>query len=298
MRKLVAGTLIGLVWSLGAAIAQAEDLTLKLKNGLSVLGTVSLAEGKTLSGNPIVLFLHGTLAHKGMGIVSAQQALLNEREINVLAVNLSLGQDKREGMYECSTPHTHNHTDALDEIDIWLDWLKSQGVSDVTLMGHSRGGNQVAWHGVERVNPLVKNLVLVAPQTWTSEAHAASYLKRYNTPLMPTLTEMKKASDQDKPISPVDFIYCAKTSVTPAAFISYYADDERMNTPHLLTTIAKPTLVVAASDDAVVADLPAQMEKFSNENVSFSVVEEADHMFIDFAGEDLADQISEFLFAE
>ena len=47
-------------------------------------------------------------------------------------------------MYDCATPHTHRHADAVEEIGAWLGWLQSQGVAKVALLGHSRGGNQTA----------------------------------------------------------------------------------------------------------------------------------------------------------
>ncbi|WP_167730507.1 alpha/beta hydrolase [Terasakiella sp. SH-1] len=280
---------------------QAEEVELKLPNGLTALGSLELADGKSLKDDGVVLFVHGTLAHKDMAIVSAQRELLNERELNVLAVNLTLGLDKRSGMYDCALPHTHKHRDSVDEIDSWLNWLKDKGAGSVTLIGHSRGGNQVAWHEAERSHDLVKQLVLVAPQTWSEAKEKASYKKRYNKGYGPVLQEMQakvkagKGADLNKAI---DFIYCAGASVSADAFVDYYTADTKLDTPTLLSSIKKPVLVVAASDDTVVADLPGKMEKNQQDNVSFVTVEEADHMFIDFASEDLADQIAEFLGSE
>ncbi|MDV7340915.1 alpha/beta fold hydrolase [Terasakiella sp. A23] len=286
--------LLGLSLATGAL---ADDVTIPLSNGLMAQGSLELADGKSISDGPLVLFVHGTLAHKDMAIVKAQRELLNERDISVLAINLSLGLDKRIGMYDCAVPHTHKHRDALDEIAAWLDWLKEKGATSVVLMGHSRGGNQVAWFGAEQPNDLIDKFILVAPQTWSAKKEVASYHARYQKDLPMVLEKMLKAEGNEVKEG-VDFIYCPGAKVTAASFVDYYKPDARMNTPSLLNKISKPTLVVAASEDTVVADLPQQMEKLDLSHVTYRMIEDADHMFIDFAGEDLADQVAEFILEE
>lgn len=283
------------------APALAEKVELKLENGLNVFGNLSLADGKTLADDGAILLVHGTLAHQDMSIISAQRDLLNERELNVLSINLSLGLDKREGMYDCAVPHTHKHRDAISEIAQWMDWLQTKGAHHVTLAGHSRGGNQVAMYQVAKQDARIDKLVLIAPQTWSEGKEAASYQSRYKKDLAPVLAAMKQKVDAgqgDQQVGATDFIYCAQTSVTPASFVDYYAADPAFNTPSLLAKIDVPTLVVAGSNDTVVSDLPEQMKSVSQENVTFTVVEDADHMFIDFAGEDLADRLAEFVSGE
>ncbi|WP_417790157.1 alpha/beta hydrolase [Terasakiella pusilla] len=283
------------------APALAEKVELKLDNGLNVIGNLSLAEGKTLAEDGAVLLVHGTLAHQDMSIIAAQRNLLNERELNVLSINLSLGLDKREGMYDCTVPHAHKHRDAIAEIAQWMDWLQGKGASSVVLAGHSRGGNQVAMYQAEKQDARIGKLVLIAPQTWSEEKETTSYQSRYKKDLAPILADMtQKVEDGkgDEQVAPTDFIYCAETSVTPASFVDYYAPDQAFNTPSLLDRINVPTLVVAGSNDTVVSDLPAQMDAISQDNVTFTVIDDADHMFIDFAGEDLADQVAEFVVGE
>ena len=45
----------------------------------------------------------------------------------------------------------------------------------------------------------------------------------------------------------------------------------------------------------MVPDLIARMPKVRNPRVSFAAIEEADHMFLDFYAEDVADRVAEFL---
>jgi len=107
------------------APAQAEEVTTKL-NDLTLRGNLELAAGKSVKDG-VVLITHGTLAHNKMDLLQALQTSLKAKGYNTLAINLSLGLDKRaSGMYDCPTPHVHKHTDAVGEIAAWTTWLKTR----------------------------------------------------------------------------------------------------------------------------------------------------------------------------
>lgn len=279
---------------------QAEEISLD-HNGLKVSANLEKVGDDWASG-PVVLMTHGTLAHNRMEIMATLQELFAEREISTLAINLSLGLSGRESkMYDCPTPHNHKHTDALDEIGLWLGWLKQQGVNSVTLLGHSRGGNQTAWFAAERDEAAIGQVILVAPQVWSEKKNARGYQKSYGKELGPILAKAEKLVAKGKgntPLKPVDFIYCAETSATAHAFVSYYKPEPRMDTPSLLKQISKPVLVIAGSEDTVVAGLIEKMEGLGQENVGFEVIEDADHFFLDLYAEELADLAGEFLGVE
>lgn len=94
---------------------------------------------------PIVLFIHGTLAHRGMETIFGLQSMLAEPGWSALGINLSLGiNDRPAETYDCRMTHTHKHADAVNEIATWVGWLKDGGVQRIALLGHSRGGNQAA----------------------------------------------------------------------------------------------------------------------------------------------------------
>ena len=246
--------------------------------------------------------VHGTLAHNGMEIITTLQTLFADRGVSSLAINLSLGLDDRHGMYDCKTPHTHKHTDALDEIGAWLGWLKGQGVERVVLLGHSRGGNQVAWFATERDDPLVTQLVLVAPATWSAEHAAADYEKRYGTKLAPLVTKAEKMVREGQATSflePVGFIYCEDAKATAEAFVSYHGSDARMDTPTLVPKIHKPVLVFVGSADEVVAGLQEAMTPLAESGaIELEVIDGADHFFRDLYAEDLVDRSVAFIGVE
>ncbi|UCE89989.1 MAG: alpha/beta fold hydrolase [Pseudomonadota bacterium] len=284
------------VWGFSATVIAEE---VKLRQGdLTLNANLVMADGKTLKDG-VVLMTHGTLAHNAMEIMSTLQELLAERGESSLAINLGLGLDDRHGFYDCATPHTHRHTDALDEIGIWLNWLQSKGATSVVLLGHSRGGNQTAWFAAERDDAAIKAVVLIAPATWSEKYAATDFERRYETALKPLLKNAQDLVAAGKPetwLEHTDFIYCKDTKVTAQSFVSYYQADPRRDTPYLLKSIRKPILVFAGSEDKVVKDVDTKVAPHADgKKISLVVIEGADHFFRDLYAEDIADAIGEFL---
>lgn len=267
-------------------------------NGVKLNANLEVAEGKTISDG-IVLMTHGTLAHGRMEIMATLQSLFAENGISSLAITLSLGLNDRHGMYDCKVPHRHKHTDALDEIGIWLEWLQEKGAKQVTLLGHSRGGNQTAWFAAERDEAVIDKIILIAPQTWSRDYSISDYKKRYGKELKPLFSRVDKLIEirrADTMLEHTDFIYCPDTTVSAAAFASYYSDEPRMDTPYLLSDISKPVLVFVGSEDKVVKQLNEKLAPFTDStNVSVEVIDGADHFFRDLYAEELVEMAVEFM---
>ena len=244
------------------------------------------------SDRPVFLLLHGTMAHGEMEIIRALRETLLEQGFSSLSITLSLGVDDRSDMFDCAEIHRHLHTDALDELDAWRKWLMEKGFRRQILLGHSRGGNQVAWYLAERRPESVAAAVLVAPQLWGRDAAAAAYQKRFGTPLAPLLAQAGQA-DSDALLRDLGFVYCDDATVTAGAFLSYHAPDERMHTPGLVGEIGPPVLVIAASEDQSVPGVAAAMQAAGVENVV--EIEGADHFFRDLYTYDVVDAIAAFL---
>lgn len=279
-----------------AAVAQAEEVTLS-RNGLTLNAELMMAEGKGMEA-PTVLLTHGTLAHNRMEIMTAFQQLLVEAGFNTLAINLSLGIDNRHGMYDCATPHRHTHTEAMDEMGAWVGWLKQKGAKQITLLGHSRGGNQTAWYAAEHDDPVVAKVVLVAPMTWQKGYETKEYNKRYHKPLAPLLAKANQLVAKgkgDELMKGIDFIYCEKSSATARAFANYYNDEPRFDTPSLLTKIRAPVLVIAGSEDTTVAEVPAKVAPLANEHIKLLTIDGADHFFRDLYSEEAVEAMVSFI---
>lgn len=291
LRNIFYLLLITLALGSGAAQAkpvQIEHEDLKLNAELVKAGGSSLEEG-------VVLMVHGTLAHGQMEIMKGLQNVFKEYGINSLAINLSLGQSDRHGMYDCQDTHRHKHTDALDEIGLWLNWLKSQGAQNITLLGHSRGGNQAAWFAAENDDPQLRRVTLIAPQMWDMKYERKNYQERYGTALQPVFDKAKKLVEQGKGdtlLEKTDFIYCEDTTVSAESFVNYYKDDKRKDTPSLLKQINEPVLVIAGTEDTVVKGLEKRVEPLADgEKVRLEVIQGANHMFRDLYLYDIADQV-------
>lgn len=277
--------------------AGADAVTLSHK-GLDVSANLKLADGKTVADG-VVLLTHGTLAHNKMEMIAAQQTALAERGISTLAPTLSLGLSRRAGMYDCKVPHTHRHADALDEIGLWLNWLKAQGAKTVTLAGHSRGGAQTAWFAATHDDPVVDKVVLIAPATWDADKTAKGFASAHKADLAGVLAKAKAlvaAGKGAEMMKGVGLLYCPGADASAASFVGYYESNPNFDTPTVLPKIKKPVLVVVGTLDTVVPDIAERVRPtVDGKKVTLVEVAEADHFFRDLFGEDLADAIAAFV---
>ena len=293
MKKYMHGVLVASFFSLHfglmSTLVSAEEIT--IKSGELGLNAELNVSAESINDGPMILLVHGTLAHNGMEIIASLQSLLADETMNSLAINLSLGIDNRHGTYDCNVPHKHRHENALAEIGTWVDWLKGQGVTQVLLAGHSRGGSQVAAYS-QNPDASIIGQVLIAPGTWNPEYVATAYYNRYQKRL-PTLINVahQQATNGWMP-EPTDFIYCNNASkVKAASFLSYYQPPQTLNTPDLLVEGGLHTVILAGSEDKVVKDLPLQLEFHKFSNVEFILVDGADHYFRDLYSDDIVEAI-------
>lgn len=284
-------TTVPLLAGLYVSPLSAEEIQIK-QGSLTLNANLQRIDDAPVSGR-VALITHGTLAHNGMEIISTLQGLLADEELPSLAINLSLGIDNRHGMYDCNTPHNHKHTDAVGEINLWLEWLKSQGAGEIVLIGHSRGANQTAWFSSQHPQAAIAQL-LIAPATWSESTERNNYEKRYDQSLQSVLRQAEEMKP-DSLMKHTNFIYCPDTQVTAASFINYYKPDPRFNTPTLLQTTTVPSLVIIGSDDNTVSNLPVAMASVDNIKVESLMIEGADHYFRDLYADELIEAMIEFL---
>lgn len=277
--------------------ARADEVVTE-HQGLDVLGNLEIAPGKSLKADGVVLLVHDTLAHHRMEVMSAQQDLLKERGINSLAITLSLGLDKRRGMYDCAIEQDHRHDDALDEIDTWVAWLKEKGASNITLGGHGRGAAQAALYAERKNDKVIKRLVLIAPLAQTFDSAEAEYQTRYRRPLRDVLGQAEKFASQgaaDELLEGAAFLECPAPKVTAGAFSDYYSASPRFFTPNLMAGLKAPALVVIGDQDRPAAEIMAAMESQPSKNATLQIIPGADHFFSDLFADQLADRIKEFV---
>lgn len=295
-QHLLAATVMLLAASIFGS-AQGAEVSTNLDN-LTLRGNLELATGKSMKDG-VVLITHGTLAYNNMELIKSLQSGLQAKGYNSLAINLSLGLDKRaSAMYDCPTPHVHKHTDAVGEIAAWTTWLKDKGASRIALMGHSRGGNQTAWALAEKDDAAITSAILIAPQTWEAGYNLKDYKERYKADLAPLLAKAEKlvADGKGDTLMDMDFIYCEKTRAAAKSVVSYYKDDARMDTPTLLAQTKKPVLVIIGSADTTVKDLAVKMPKVADgKRIKSYTVDGADHFFMDLYTDEVVEETAKFL---
>ena len=271
-----------------AAPLHAEEVTLEHDGIVLLADLVEAGDDEA----PVALITHGTLAHKDMELVEGLQDALAERGITSLAHTLSFGVDRRTGMADCSTPHTHRDTDADDEIAAWIDWLADRNVDAPVLIGHSRGGKQVARLAAGRDD--LSAVILMAPATTSSTARGRKgYEARYGEALW-TVLERAKAVEADDILAVPGFLHCPDAKARSASFQSYYGGPATGADTHV-GDIVSPVLVVLAQKDAVLPKAPAAFAPLRSDSLDVKIVEDADHMFLDFYVEDAADLIETFV---
>ncbi|OKO87807.1 hypothetical protein AC629_11635 [Bradyrhizobium sp. NAS80.1] len=272
---------------------------------LSVGGRTTLATLRTPASmrpdTPLVVMTHGTLAHKDMEVIQGVAKALEQRGIASLAHTLSLGVDRRRGMYDCATRHDYVADDAAAEIGAWVNRVRGLS-SQVYVFGHSRGGNQVARYLAASQAPPVAGAVLLAPVTARAEADLrASYAQTYGKLLEPFLEQATKEVAAGRGGEWMDvpgFIYCRNAVVTARAFASFYAADAGQDTAALVARLKLPVLVLAATKDTVVPDVVASFAPSADSSggrIKLEKIEDADHFFRDLFAEDVADRIAEFI---
>ncbi|MBR0854055.1 alpha/beta hydrolase [Bradyrhizobium liaoningense] len=272
---------------------------------LSVNGRTSLAMLRTPASmgpdTPLVVMTHGTLAHKDMEVIQGVAKALEQRGIASLAHTLSLGLDRRKGMYDCAVRHDYVTDDAVTEIGAWI--AKANSMSRLVFaFGHSRGGNQVARYLAANDVPAVAGAVLLAPVTAKAEADLrASYAQTYGKPLESLLEKAAKAVAAGRGGDWMDapgFIYCRNAVVTARSFVSFYGTDAGQDTAALMARTKLPVLVLAATKDAVVPDVTASFAPVADSSggrLHLDTIEDADHFFRDLFAEDVADRIADFI---
>lgn len=242
---------------------------------------------------PIYLIVHGTWAHQGMEIIVALQRLLAENDLPSLAITLSQGMSDRSGFLACEDAGSANYELAVEEIDAWVRMLVQADWRNIVIVGHSRGGAQVALYRTRHQHiGQVQGLVLLAPALWHGEAIHARYDARGGATLDQVLAEARTSDAAT--IGPYPLLNCDQVLAPPATFLSYYAADVPKHTPDLLSHVDIPVQVFIGSNDALSRwSAPEQAAVGRMAHVRFVEIDGAGHFFRDLYLDDVVDEMLE-----
>ena len=275
-----------LVFSLAASFSALAGEAVSIKHqGLKLNATYKASQDKSQA---FFVLLHGTLAHNKMEIISSVQAGIEERwDGGYLAINLSYGFSDRDSAFlACEVEHRHRFEDGAEELAAWIDFLQEQGYSNLVLLGHSRGGAQVALYASQNPATAIAQIYLLAPASLVaSEEQQAKNAKM-----------LAKAKDSEKPYSG-DFLYCEDTTATGQAIKSYYGSAYERSLVELIDSHTTPVHVFLGSEDKVVADVPGILASasFKKNPPEITSIDGADHFFLDFYMEEIFDILEEAL---
>ncbi len=189
--------------------------------------------------------------------------------------------------------------DAIDELDAWVDWLRHKGVSEITLMGHSRGSNQIMVYMDEKDAPEVKRMVFLAPATMDSRRNM--YISRYGDiePVLARAEALIAAGKGDELMPDTDYALCPKTQVTPRAFLSSYRDDNKFQRFQVYLPRARvPSLILTGTlDDRQPRVAEHVIPYVDGQKVQMIVIEGAGHFFRDFNIDEALEAALEFMSA-
>jgi pimeloyl-ACP methyl ester carboxylesterase len=299
--RLVRAGVAAILLLMSSAV-QGEEVNTRFR-GLTLLGNLELADGKGLESG-VTVIVHGLLAHHRMEVIGDLQKNLKARGVSTLAVTLSLGVDRRSGFFDCGRLHAHRPLDALDEIDAWIGWLKNNGATDIALIGHSQGGNQVAVYAAERNDPSVSAVALLAPATFDAERSAERYKARHNAELGDLLAKAQAlvaAGQAFERLAGIGFLNCDNATATAGSVAAWYGANPLRHSPEIIPRINARALVVVAGADEVVPELAAAVAPLERpagrgrSEIRVITIEGADHFFRDLFIEDAADAIAEWL---
>lgn len=238
--------------------------------------------------DPAIVLVHGTLGHKRMEIIETFATLLNQDYgYSVLAINLALNEPDRRGMAQCDRPHRHLDTHAAIEIGQWIEYL---GDRPISLVGHSRGGAQVAEYLADPASSVVA-ASLIAPAQYDSKTAEQDWQERTGTALEDWLATADQAAP-DEWLNPPRFIYCESAKVTAQSFLSYHQPSARFDTPALLKKVSVPVQVLWGNEDALVEGL---VERLDPQQIQINEIDGADHFFRDFYADDAVAEIDAFI---
>ena len=275
--------------SLSPAAADAPGLQVQIQyQGLALNGWLTDVDSPVAT----VLMLHGTLAHGNMEIMRTFAEVLAEQDIETLRVTLSLGQDDREGMYDCQSPHRHRHGDAVGELGAWLAWLDENGRGKVVLLGHSRGTNQVARRVASQPGS-GPPMVLVAPSVYRPGAAAGD---EDRSGALAEASALVAAGDGETLMDGVGILYCPDADATAESLLSYHGEDSGFDTLGLAAGAQVPVLVVIGSEDPLSEGVAEALAGMGTEDrITLLEIDGADHFFRDLYAYDVAEGIREWL---
>ena len=202
------------------------------------------------------------------------QFISNELESNgytVLAPTMSLNINNRQSGASCDAVHTHTMETDVEEINWWMNWLRSKHKQDIIVIGHSTGSLQLAIALSGKPPAYIRKAILTAP----AYLSGAPFPQDEETKDIAMANKLKSANDHS--LHKYSLSFCNRNFVAPYdVFLSYKA----WTAQRLIETInsVKPehTVILAGGDKRFVPNL---YKDLNQTNAKIVTVPDANHFF-------------------
>lgn len=263
-------------------LALAETVVLPMNQVLN--GEARYHAGKP--NKPAVLLLHGFLSTNQFATVKAMESAVQETGASTLAITLTLGINQRKESLRCSSLHTHTLQQDLDEIDRWVNWLKTKGHQEIVLIGHSFGSQKL----LQYLNMVSDESIKLSLLTSMFYIHGQSVgTNREDTLKAQALSKAGKSTPQK-----FSYGFCNQNYfATPESYLSYMALS-RSNVLHLLDGASSPVTVILGEKDKTFTQVGENwLLELEETPAKVILIENANHFFSDEYEFDLQEAIIE-----
>lgn len=234
------------------------------------------AEQKTIVGDityddkntkaPLLIFVHGFKGFKDWGAHHLTARYFAQNGFRFLKFNLShsgVAPEKPSEVSDMESFASNTVSKEMLDIDLVINYaLQNLGVTQVSLIGHSRGGGLSILHAAN--NPHINALI-----TWSAIADFASLWKK----------EQEADWKKEGKIEVVNARTKEKMPLNVTLLTDYEENKEKLNIIAAAKRISIPWLIVQGDDDVNVPFETAQKLADANPNSRLLRIEQANHVY-------------------
>lgn len=281
LRRAIALT-VTLATFIGSATAMAEGVRLMSAEGLPLNADYLTGDKR----RPALLVLHGFLQTREFLTTQTIINGLSSTGNAILSPNLSLGVPDRQQSMQCRAPHQNTFEEDLQEIDLWVRWLRKRGYPSVIIIGHSWGSQHGL--GYADANPQAPITALVNISLVRTEQNAQVIARQI-------AAAKARRGRQDGALQPYGLSFCKEYMAKPSTYLSYarWTDRHVLDVLDRLKKRQLPVYVVIGGQDS--RSDSAWVKALSVHATQVSVVDGANHFFSSLHEFDLNERLEAIL---
>ena len=252
-----------LVGLLCCATSNAKTVELRLPNKL-----VAMAEFRQGSPDkPAVILISGFLQTNSFPTISRLTDTLADEGYTVLAPTLTLGVTHRRQSLACEAINTHTVASGVQEIQAWVNWLKTKKAKHIVLSGHSLGSIYNLAYLSGKPDILVRQYIGVSIVEGSLKIG-----ENARAPLVHKLRQQVR--DEADGLVENQFSFCQKYRSTPESILSYMEWGPEKILTEINQSKIPVTMIMGSKDDRLGPDWT---EKLKQTSAKVILIEGANH---------------------